>query len=442
MLLKMKGLIMSVNEFLEVLAANPSRNFKLEQLRLYSNNETLREVIRLALDPFTQFYQRKIPSYTTDKHQTSLDQALVALFDLSSRAVTGNAAIEYLRMLLSSVSADDAKVIERIIKKDLMCGVQASTANDVWMGLIPEYPCMLCSPFEQKLIDKIKFPAYAQMKMDGMRFNAIVREGKCEFRSRNGKEIQLLGNLEQEFIALAGDVDCVFDGELLVMLEGDHQFADRQTGNGILNKANKGTISEKEAALVHATVWDLIPYVQFIEGNCPFPYSKRFSTLQKLVADQSSKNKKIWMVTSTIVETLEEAQDIFQEYLGLGYEGIILKDGSGIWEDKRAKHQIKFKGELECDLKIVGTEPHKKKPEWLGAIICESSDGIIKVNVGSGFNDEHRKSYKEKDLLGKIVAIKYNARIKNKAGEESLFLPVFVELREDKDIADSTKEVK
>jgi hypothetical protein len=95
-----------------------------------------------------------------------------------------------------------------------------------------------------------------------------------------------------------------------------------------------------------------------------------------------------------------------------------------------------------CDLKIVGTEPHKKKPEWLGAIICESSDGIIKVNVGSGFNDEHRKSYKEKDLLGKIVAIKYNARIKNKAGEESLFLPVFVELREDKDIADSTKEVK
>jgi hypothetical protein len=44
--------------------------------------------------------------------------------------------------------------------------------------------------------------------------------------------------------------------------------------------------------------------------------------------------------------------------------------------------------------------------------------------------------------LGKIVAIKYNARIKNKSGEESLFLPVFVEIREDKDSADSSKEVK
>jgi len=235
---------MNINEFLNSLAENASRNFKIDQLNAQSDNETLREVIRLALDPFTQFYQRKIPEYTTDsKLSRSLDQAMLALYDLKERVVTGNAAIEYLRMLLSTVSADDAKVLERIISKDLKCGVDVSTANKVWMGLIPEYPCMLCSPFEQKLVDKIQFPAYAQMKMDGMRFNAIVRDGKVEFRSRNGKQILLLGNLEAEFAALAGSIDCVFDGELLVMFEDDHQFADRQTGNGILNKANKGTIS-------------------------------------------------------------------------------------------------------------------------------------------------------------------------------------------------------
>jgi ATP-dependent DNA ligase len=302
---------------------------------------------------------------------------------------------------------------------------------------------MLCSPFEQKLIDKIKFPAYAQMKMDGMRFNAIVREGKVEFRSRNGKEILLLGHLEKEFAALAGDVDCVFDGELLVMLEDDHQFADRQTGNGILNKANKGTISDKEAALVHATVWDVIPYLYFTDGHCPVPYSKRFSSLGDLVNAQSSKDKRIWLVSSEIVETYEKAQEIFNEYLSLGYEGIILKDGSGIWEDKRAKHQIKFKGELECDLKIVAVEEGTGKyAGLLGAIVCESADGVVKVNVGSGFNDAHRKNLKEKDLLGKIVAVKYNARIKNKQGDESLFLPIFVEVRDDKDEADTSKDIK
>ena len=439
---------MNINAFLNDLASNNSRIYKTEQLRMHAGNETLREVVRLALDPFTQFYQRKIPKYDTitdrnSEHACDLDQAIANLYYLSSREVTGNAAIAHLTYILAGLPADDAKVIERIIDKSLDCGVQVSTANDVWPGLIKEYPCMLCSPFEQKLVDKIKFPAYAQMKMDGMRFNAIVREGKVEFRSRNGKEILLLGHLEKEFAALAGDVDCVFDGELLVMLEGDHQFADRQTGNGILNKANKGTISDKEASLVHATVWDVIPYLYFTDGHCPVPYSKRFSSLGDLVNAQPSKDKRIWLVSSEIVETYEKAQEIFNEYLSLGYEGIILKDGSGEWEDKRAKHQIKFKGELECDLKIVAIEEGTGKyAGLLGAIVCESADGVVKVNVGSGFNDAHRKNLKEKDLLGKIVAVKYNARIKNKQGEESLFLPIFVEVRDDKDDADSSKDIK
>ena len=52
---------MNLHKFFESLAANSSRNFKIEQLTNYRDNETLREVVRLALDPFTQFYIRKIP---------------------------------------------------------------------------------------------------------------------------------------------------------------------------------------------------------------------------------------------------------------------------------------------------------------------------------------------------------------------------------------------
>jgi hypothetical protein len=438
---------MNINAFFNTLAANPSRNYKIEQLEKHVNNETLREVIRLALCPFTQFYQRKIPAYeyvgADSEHQTCLEMALQNLYYLSSREVTGNAAIAHLRAILSGLEPDDAKVIERIIDKSLDCGVQVSTANSVWPGLIKEYPVMLCSPFEQKLVDKIKFPAYVQLKMDGMRFNAIVRDGKCEFRSRNGKEIQLLGNLEQEFIDLAGDVDCVFDGELLVMLPGDHQFADRQTGNGILNKANKGTISAEQAELVHATVWDVIPYVLFGDGYCGTPYSTRFSSLKTLVDKIPPQGKKIWLVSSDMVENIDQANAKFEEYLALGLEGIILKDGSGVWEDKRAKHQIKFKGELECDLRIVGIEEGTGKYEgMLGAILCESSDGVIKVRVGSGFNDDQRKTLIKENLLDKVAAVKYNTRIKNKLGEESLFLPIILEIRDDKEVADSSKEIK
>jgi ATP-dependent DNA ligase len=344
---------------------------------------------------------------------------------------------------LSSLTADDAKVIEKVIGKDLRAGFSASTANKVWMGLVHEYPVMLCSPFEQKLVDKIKFPAYVQLKMDGMRFNAIVRNGAVEFRSRNGKEIQLLGNLEQEFLALAGDTECVFDGELMVMHPEDFQFMDRQTGNGILNKANKGTISAKEAAMVHATVWDMIPYVLFADGYCGTPYAKRFSALSDLVNNSDNRNKKIWLVSNDIVDNQEQANAKFEEYLASGLEGIILKDGSGVWEDKRAKHQIKFKGELECDLKIVGVEEGTGKyVGMLGAILCESADGVVKTRVGSGFNDDQRKTLFKENLIDKIAAVKYNCRIKNRLGEESLFLPIFVEIRSDKDVADSDGDIK
>ena len=37
---------------------------------------------------------------------------------------------------------------------------------------------------------------------------------------------------------------------------------------------------------------------------------------------------------------------------------------------------------------------------------------------------------------------KLNMRIKNKQGEESLFLPIFVEVRSDKDVADSIGDIK
>ena len=432
---------MNLNKFFESLAANSSRNFKIEQLSSNSDNETLREVVRLALDPFTQFYIRKIPAYSRGTDTANLRWALDKLYDLSSRTVTGNAAIAHLTSILESLQPDDAKVIERIIQKDLKCGVAISTANAVWTGLVHEYPVMLCSQFEEKLVNKIKFPAYVQLKMDGMRFNAIVKDGGCEFRSRNGKEIQLLGNLEQEFIQLANGKNVVFDGELLVNDKG--VVLDRQTGNGILNKANKGTIKEDEARKVHATVWDVIPYNDFINGRSEHEYHTRFSVLESL-----SLPKKIHLVESTIVASLEEAQKVFERYLADGQEGIILKDMSGVWEDKRAKHQIKFKGELECDLEILAVEEGTGKYAGrLGAVVCASrpEDGKrITVSVGSGFNDDHRTNLWDirDSLIGKIVAVKYNMRIQNKQGEESLFLPIFVEVRDDKTIADSIGDIK
>jgi len=192
--------------------------------------------------------------------------------------------------------------------------------------------------------------------------------------------------------------------------------------------------------LVQATVWDVIPYVLFESSYCGTTYSKRIESLSLMI--QKHKPTKVKLVQSDLVESLDIAQSMFETYLADGQEGIILKGADGAWEDKRSKSQIKFKGELECDLKIVAIEMgNGKYAGMLGAIICESADGVIKVRVGSGFNDEQRQTLGD-EIIGKIAAVKYNVRTTNKQGEESLFLPIVLEIRDDKTEADSSDAIK
>ena len=433
---------MNLNEFFNHLASDAGRNFKIAELEKHKDNDLLQTVIILALDPFTQFYIRKIPKYNRGVHTIPLVQSCKQLKKLASREYTGNAAIDMLTSLLESSTTDDAKVLERIIQKDLKCGVSISTVNKVWPGMIQDYPCMLCSPSDEKLISKFEFPAIVQLKMDGMRFNAIVKNGTVEYRSRNGKEIHGIQHLDEAFLNMGGSKNRVFDGELLIQAD-DGAICDRQTGNGILNKAVKGTITASEAKLVRATVWDVIDYEDFTVGYSGVPYRERFERIASTIFSDA-----VGVVEHQLVESITEAREVFDRYLAAGEEGIILKAGTAPWENKRVKHQLKFKGELECDLQIVDVqEGTGKYVGMLGAIVCQSgsTDGkTITVSVGSGFSDDHRINLWNirTELLGKIVALKYNSRIQNKQGGDSLFLPIFLEIREDKTDPDNYKDIK
>lgn len=435
-----------MNVIFEQLAATPSRLEKESILRTNVDDVLLRRAIFLALDPYTQFFIRRIPAYTTNagEHALTLEQALLELQKLSSRQLTGNAAFQHLHGMLESLPADDAKVIVRVIEKDLRCGVSEATVNKIWPGLIPTYPVMLASGYDERVMAKMQYPALAQLKLDGMRFNAIVHQGSVELRSRNGKIIQLHGHLEEEFVSLAKKLsyvnktgDVVFDGELVV--RDNTGIMNRQKGNGILNKAVKGTISETEASMVHATIWDIIPWTAFKLGFYNQYYKERFGILR-----DAELPDKISLVETFEVTSEDAARIHFERYLAEGQEGIILKDGWGLWEDKRTKTQIKFKGELECDLLCIAwQEGTGKNIGRMGALVLTSSDAMIQVNVGTGFSDEQRDKYTKETTVGKIVAIRYNARIQDKkTGQHSLFLPVFLELREDKDVADASPNIK
>jgi len=151
------------------------------------------------------------------------------------------------------------------------------------------------------------------------------------------------------------------------------------------------------------------------------------------------------------VDNLEQAQQYYQEALANGEEGIMLKTVTHLWQDKRSNELVKFKCEKLCELRVTDwLEGTGKYEGFLGKLSCVSECGELEVNVGSGFSDHFRQTVKPEDIIGKIITVKFNEVIESedKPGKYSLFLGRFIEIRDDKDIADdlatiqATKTVK
>jgi len=417
-------------QILHQLEAASGRLEKEAILKAHATDPVFKEVCRLTLDPLVNFYIKKLPEAGVARPGAdvwSLSEALESIKkQLATRALRGNDATTYVHRLLTCLEPDDREVLRRVLGRNLKCGVSEATIEKIWPDLKLSYPCMLVSPLNDKT--KIKFPCIAQTKMDGMRFNAICEDGHVSYRTRAGKELDLFGVLDAEVVGLVAKRDCVLDGELLMCDAQSMDFyLDRKTGNGLLTKFQKGTGTAELAKQVRAVIWDIIPLGDFRKGRCDMGYEDRL----KLLGAHNS------IAKSHTVNSMEEAQTLYQQKLAKGEEGLVLKDPKGPWEDKRVKHQVKMKAELEADLKVTGFLPGSGKFEGkIGSLLVESADGKVKTAVGTGLNDDER-SWDPKEFLGKIVAVKYNALIEDKkTGQKSLFLPVFVEIRDDKTVAD------
>jgi DNA ligase-1 len=292
-------------------------------------------------------------------------------------------------------------------------------------------PVMLVSPAKE--IGRINFPCFAQTKMDGMRGVIVKREGRVTVFSRNGNTMTKLDTHFEQILESVDNV--VLDGELTVTKETGFGFVDRKTGNGILNKTVVETVSDEEVERVRFTAWDIVSIESFDKGHDPMTGRERLEKLRSIPT-----NALFEVVETFEVANLEEAQSIFKELLAKGEEGIILKNNDHPWEDKRSKQCVKMKEVIEKDLKIVDiVEGTGKASGMTGALVVENKDGSIRSSVGTGLDDSQRiKIWEDKEsLIGKIVAVKCNGVISKKGSDtKSLFLPVFVEIRMDKDEVD------
>jgi len=427
---------MQILEILNELSRTSGRKEKEAILKQEYNNKTLKKVFYAAYNPRIVFWIAAHPVVHKYTNTLSLDTAIdEILVNLATRKITGHAGIEFYREVLSSLNEDDAQVLRLIIDRDLRCGVQTPTINKIWKNLIPTYDVMLAGKEPKHL----QFPdVVVQTKFDGVR--CIVThglDGNIEMRTRNGSLITCLELMYDDFRTTidAGDT---WDGELVCYDKNDIPLP-RKVSNGIANKAIRGTIDEKEAQMVRFAPWDIVDKSQTLT------YDKRLQSLYiNLHRARQSGVKKVIQVQTTKVEILADVEKLFEEALARGEEGVIAKNLKGKWEPKRSKNLCKFKAEETADLVVVDWEPGQGKYEGqLGALVCETSDGKVRVNVGSGFSDEQRRTITKDNSVDKIVEIKYNMRITSKGTNiESLYLPRFLQFRVDKTTADSSDDVK
>ena len=419
---------------LNTISSESSTNQKLKLLKQF-DSELLQRVLRLAYDSSVRYYIKMIPKYTSITIPSiDLMSALDVIENrLATRKETGNDAIQTVQSLLSSLPSCDAVVLSRVIERDLKIGLNVQSIDKVFPDMIVKTKVMLASDD----ISQIVYPAIAQPKLDGLRAHIIRIGDSIRIITRNGKLIEDLGVLTDSCLALMSPGE-TWDGEIVCINKSDpNKFLDRKTSNGILNKAIRGTINQHEANLIRFNTWDIVDTIT--------PYSMRLWKLRERfdsVLDAAS--LKIYPVLGKIVQNHDEAQAYYEDEIAKGNEGIVLKNMKSLWVPKRSKDWCKLKEIKDCDLKVVGWQLGTgKNSNRLGNLVLETEDGRLRVSVGIGFSDDQREMLTEEYCIGKIAAIQYNAVIQPKHScMYSLFLPRFVEIRDDKDTASSLDDIK
>lgn len=435
---------MSIYEIIQSIADIGSTKAKQAICEANKDNEVLKNCFLYAENPRFNFYIKVgMPSSADQSGTNDISMSTFTQLDkLINREYTGNAARQFVAGMMTQLWPDAQVILARIINKDLRCNCGTSIANKVWDDLIPEYPVMLASKGDAKSMKHLaKFENKAgfivQKKCDGGRVIVTVSDaGEVTYRSRNGNVLNLYGVFDNVFAKSKG---MVFDGEVLVRTASG--IADRKVGNGLYTKAVRGTLSDVEVKSFCMEVWDIVPESEYNSGLGIKPYELRLEALYN--AGFNSEIVKV--VDSLKVATLAECFAYYDTMRSEGEEGAIIKVADSLWEDKRSKGMVKLKADETADLICVGWEKGTgKNANKIGNLILQTSDGLLETGCGTGLSDADRERNPE-DYLGKIIETGYNEVIASKDPKKttkSLFLPVFKQIRYDKNVANKLSELK
>ena len=454
-------------EIIKELRADASLNYKKEVLARYSDYAPFKEFLVRVYNPRINYYMKKIPAmncYETKEQDMSGLRDILNV--LSGRMATGNDAINYVRNFLLEANQTVRELFELAIGRDIRAGVGVGIINEVYKGLIEETFYMRCSSLDEKTLERFySMPDgfLTQDKLDGI-FNYIVKANDTVYMLTRAGTVWTSESLKEDMVKCP---DKVYVGEGLIYRDG--KPLDRKTGNGMITsyikreatleslqeKIYQETSRKKSDKLqselkmkefefeqtdkaLHFVIWDSLTLEEFEEGLSTRPYTERFGEAIKATFMTS----KLKPVSSYRVYSMKEAQAIADEFIAEGGEGAVVKKLDAIWQDGTSKDMVKIKEVYDADLYCVGIKLGKGKYEGkIGSLILQTSCGRIEVDCGSGLTDLDRNKNPD-EFIGKIIEIQYNKFIQSKKDKPaSLYLPRFVEVREDKNTATSYEEI-
>jgi len=392
-----------------------------------AGNDELFRGFRAAYDAMVTFGVKKVDEKTGNGKGITSEAFWKTANSLSTRQVTGNAAltaINYLRM--NATEQEWNQWYRRILIKDMRCGTSDTTINKHAdkKYAIPVFSCQLAhdgANHESKVCGK----KFIEVKLDGVRVITIVYpDGTVDQYSRNGKELVNFPHIKQQIAkhAIFFQEPVVLDGEVMSssfqdLMKQVHRKSDVTSNDAVLN------------------LFDILTLKDFQAGKSLRTQIERSTWLKQWFTPLADHMPNVDVVGQVLLDLdtdagAQEFSAINASAIAGGYEGIMIKNPEAVYETKRSVAWLKQKPFIEVSLTIVGVEEGTgKNVGKLGAFIVEGVDDgkTIKTNVGAGLTDNMREVFWEaqKDLIGNIVEVRADAVTQNQDGTYSLRFPRF-----------------
>lgn len=360
-----------------------------------------------------------------------LPEFMALLVSLETRAVTGDAAKLKVQELFNRCTFLERKWFQRILLKDLRCGMGVSTCRKAGFP-IPEFEVMLAKDGKEckKLDAIIKKGVWVSKKFDGYRCLAVVKNGVATLYSRNGVEYENFPSVQAALVKV-----CDYPPGRTFVFDGEIMSDDFQSMQKSAFASKRGTT----VGDVKYHIFDMIPVDEWVAQKFVTPASDRFKALGQFFHQLEVAQKEVFPLQLPIdrlvyvehqwVNDLPTILKLEQQFLSEGYEGAMVLPDIAYYLGRKTNAMMKFKTMLSMDCKVIGTyEGTGKYAGSLGGLNVIQEDGKTACSVGSGFDDAERsKIYADPvSVLARTVEIRYQ----NLSDDGVMRFPIFIRFRD------------